>query len=245
MKGWRFGYLPDVVVPAELPALIEAFKRQQFRWAKGSFQTVKKLLPVFLRDQKLPWYVRLMGLIHITGYLVHPLMMLSMLLYLPVGLLAPHILKLFPWTVFAAFGPPLMYICAQSESEPRLFDRIKLIPILILIGFGLSLNNTLAVFQGLFGSKGGVFVRTPKFNLTNDGKSLGSNSYTLSISPTIWGELALTLYSLLTIFLLTPKLGWGIVPWVLVYTSGYGYMASLNLLQIMQLQVRPATARAS
>src|SRR5581483_232208 len=38
MRGWKIDYLPDVVVPAELPSQVEAFKKQQFRWAKGSFQ---------------------------------------------------------------------------------------------------------------------------------------------------------------------------------------------------------------
>src|SRR5574341_398096 len=49
MRGWRIGYAPDVVVPGELPSQVEAFKKQQFRWAKGSFQVVRKMLPEVLR----------------------------------------------------------------------------------------------------------------------------------------------------------------------------------------------------
>ena len=45
MKGWRFVYLQDVVSPAEIPVEMNAFKSQQHRWAKGSIQTCKKLLP--------------------------------------------------------------------------------------------------------------------------------------------------------------------------------------------------------
>jgi len=37
MRGWRCIFLPDVVVNAELPAQMNAVKRQQFRWAKGSY----------------------------------------------------------------------------------------------------------------------------------------------------------------------------------------------------------------
>ena len=44
LAGWRFLFLPDVVAPAELPVDANAFKRQQFRWAKGSVQTARKLL---------------------------------------------------------------------------------------------------------------------------------------------------------------------------------------------------------
>lgn len=38
LKGWKCLLLEDVVVDAELPVQINAAKRQQFRWAKGSMQ---------------------------------------------------------------------------------------------------------------------------------------------------------------------------------------------------------------
>ena len=115
--GWRIGYLPDVVVPAELPAQVEAFKKQQFRWAKGSFQTVKKLVPEMFKED-MPWWRRLMGLIHITGYFVHPLMLMALVLILPIGLFAPSFLKFFSLSCIASFGPPLMYILARCRLHP-------------------------------------------------------------------------------------------------------------------------------
>ena len=45
LKGWRFVYVPDALAPAEIPCEMNSFKTQQFRWAKGSAQTAKKLLP--------------------------------------------------------------------------------------------------------------------------------------------------------------------------------------------------------
>ena len=44
MKGWKCVFLPDIVVDAELPVQMNAAKRQQFRWAKGSIQCAIKLL---------------------------------------------------------------------------------------------------------------------------------------------------------------------------------------------------------
>ena len=35
LAGWHNLYLPDVDAPAELPAQMEAFKKQQARWAQG------------------------------------------------------------------------------------------------------------------------------------------------------------------------------------------------------------------
>lgn len=40
IKGWKFVYLPELTVPAELPVEISSFKSQQFRWAKGDRKSV-------------------------------------------------------------------------------------------------------------------------------------------------------------------------------------------------------------
>ena len=49
LRGWRFVYVPDALAPAEVPCEMNSFKTQQFRWAKGSAQTAKKLLPMVLK----------------------------------------------------------------------------------------------------------------------------------------------------------------------------------------------------
>ena len=46
LKDWETEYVPDLEVPAELPEDINAFKNQQFRWAKGSIQTAIKIIPL-------------------------------------------------------------------------------------------------------------------------------------------------------------------------------------------------------
>src|SRR5215208_412088 len=189
MRGWKIDYLPDVVVPAELPAHVEAFKNQQFRWAKGSFQVVRKMLPRIFDDSRLPWHIRLLAILHLTGYGVHPLMLALLILTLPVGLLAPSAFKLFPLSIIAGFGPPLVYLTAKASHTPPLLERIKLLPLLTITGFGISLSTSIAVIEGLLG-KGGTFVRTPKLNLNNirkQGKAVDS-AYISPISPLVWVE---------------------------------------------------------
>jgi cellulose synthase/poly-beta-1,6-N-acetylglucosamine synthase-like glycosyltransferase len=231
MRGWKIDYLPDVVVPAELPAQVEAFKKQQFRWAKGSFQVVRKILPQVF-ESALPWKVRLMAVLHLTGYFVHPLMLASLLLTLPVGLLYPQAFKLFPISVIAGLGPPLLYLLATAPQTPPLLERIKLLPLLTLTGFGISLSTSIAVLQGLT-KKGGAFVRTPKLNLGNSSKQLRDIEvrYLPPISPLVWAEIGLGIYALITGIVLQPSLGWGIVPWMFLYMLGYFYIAGLNLIQ--------------
>jgi cellulose synthase/poly-beta-1,6-N-acetylglucosamine synthase-like glycosyltransferase len=234
LLGWQIDYLPDVVVPGELPAQIEAFKKQQFRWAKGSFQTLRKLIPSLL-ESKTPWYKKILGLIHLTGYLVHPLMLGTLLLMLPVGLFTPQVFKWTSWMMLAAFAPPLMYLLSATEHLPHLTDRLRLIPILTLLGFGLSLNNTVAVLEGLFGKTRGDFVRTPKFNLTNTKGNWVNSLYAMSLSPMIWAELGLGFYALLTGIILALYFGLQASPWLLIYSAGYFYIVGLNLKQTGQL----------
>lgn len=232
LRGWKIDYLPDVVVPAELPAQVEAFKTQQFRWAKGSFQVVRKILPRIFRHSNLPLRVRLMALLHLTGYGVHPLMLGLLILTLPVGLLIPGAFKIFPLSILASLGPPLLYLTARASHTPPLLERIKSLPLLTITGFGISLSTSIAVIEGLLG-KGGTFVRTPKLNLNNvrqQGKAI-DNTYISPISPLIWAEFFLGFYALITSIILAPITGWGMVPWMIIYMLGYFYIAGMNLIQ--------------
>jgi len=231
MRGWKFDYLPDVVVPAELPPHVEAYKKQQFRWAKGSFQVVRKILPSVLRAN-LPLTVRFMALLHLTGYFVHPLMLSVLLLTLPVGLLVPGAFNVFPISLIAGLGPPLLYLTATATQHRSILRRMSSFPLLVIVGFGLSLSTTVAVLEGLF-SKGGAFIRTPKLNLNNRQrqKQKIDRAYVAPLSAMVWIEIALGIYALITGVVLAPYIGWGVVPWMVIYMLGFFYIAGLNLIQ--------------
>lgn len=231
MRGWKFDYLPDVVVPAELPPQVEAYKKQQFRWAKGSFQVVRKILPSVLRAD-LPWTVRFMAILHLTGYFVHPLMLSMLLLTLPVGLLVPGAFSIFPISLVAGLGPPLLYLTATATQHRSILRRMGSFPVLVIVGFGLSLSTTIAVLEGLF-SKGGAFIRTPKLNVGNtpQQKQHIDRSYVAPLSAMVWVEIILGLYALLTGIVLVPYLGWSILFWMIIYMLGFFYIAGLNLIQ--------------
>jgi cellulose synthase/poly-beta-1,6-N-acetylglucosamine synthase-like glycosyltransferase len=232
MRGWKFDYLPDVVVPAELPPHVEAYKKQQFRWAKGSFQVVRKILPSVLRAD-LPLTVRFMALMHLTGYFVHPLLLSMLLLTLPVGLLVPGAFKVFPIiSLIAGLGPPLLYLTATATQHRSILKRMSTFPLLVIVGFGLSLSTTVAVLEGLF-SKGGAFIRTPKLNVNNQRKikQKFDRSYIAPISSMVWIEIILGLYALTSGIVLMPYLGWSILFWMVVYMLGFFYIAGLNLIQ--------------
>jgi cellulose synthase/poly-beta-1,6-N-acetylglucosamine synthase-like glycosyltransferase len=77
MQGYRTLYLRDLLSPGETPPTVPSFKKQQGRWACGSLRTARKLLPTLLTDRKLAFKIRVEALIHLTAYLVHPLMFVS------------------------------------------------------------------------------------------------------------------------------------------------------------------------
>ncbi len=80
LEGYRILYLRELHSPGEVPPTVPSFKKQQARWACGSLRTAKKLLPSLLASQDLGVKKRLEAFIHLTSYLVHPLMFLSFLL---------------------------------------------------------------------------------------------------------------------------------------------------------------------
>jgi cellulose synthase/poly-beta-1,6-N-acetylglucosamine synthase-like glycosyltransferase len=255
LRGWRFLYLPDVVVPAELPAQISAFKRQQARWAQGSIQTALKLLVPLLRSRQ-PFPVKVEGVLHLTGYLVHPLMLLVVLFTLPMSFSQSWVLAIAPWLMMAAAGPPTMYIVAQltesgqerARAGSGVLHRLRVLPLLVLLGVGLALSNSRAVLRALLGVRQ-AFQRTPKFALRRPGDNWEGSLYALRNDGLAWGELGLSFFALA--LLAAPGVHWGFAPWLLLYAGSFGYVAAVNLHQARQrrrwlaTQTKPAGDRAA
>jgi cellulose synthase/poly-beta-1,6-N-acetylglucosamine synthase-like glycosyltransferase len=164
--GWGAVYLPDLVVPAEIPEDINAFKSQQFRWAKGSIQTALKLLPGLLRSP-IPVFKKMEAFFHLTHYLVHPMMLTLALLALPVLMVmrfypGPVVFSGFVFMlVLAMFAPNALYFTSQTSAYTDWKRRVVFLPFLVMVGVGIAASNSKAVMEALFGYKSG-FVRTPK-----------------------------------------------------------------------------------
>jgi cellulose synthase/poly-beta-1,6-N-acetylglucosamine synthase-like glycosyltransferase len=238
LRGWKVAYLPHVVVPAELPVQIGAFKRQQARWAQGSIQTALKLVDPLLRSRQ-PWTIKLQGVMHLTAYLAHPLMVLNALLLAPAAVLqstSPGWMSgwaqaVAPWLMLAAFGPPLLFIVAQVADGRGWPRRLLALPLLVLAGIGIALNNTWAVFKALLGLRQG-FLRTPKYAVRRTGDTWVNTVYALGVDPLVWGELAMALYALALVVLRVAP--WGLAPWLLLYAMGFLYVAATGLLQALR-----------
>ncbi len=228
LRGWRLVFLSDVVSPAEVPVQINAFKRQQFRWAKGSIQCAKKLLPrVAAAD--IPAFKKMEALLHLTYYTVHPMMVVLLLLSLPLILLASPAFLYFKFLAMGTFGPLTMYALSQRELYEGWKSRLKYLPMLTIIGTGISVNNTRAVIEALF-NRGGVFQRTPKFGIERSTDRWDGKKYRLSFPVMTVIEVALGVYALATLYFALITGNYFLVPFLALYALGYFYVSGLTIL---------------
>lgn len=166
LKGWKIVYDGDVEVPAELPPAAEAFKIQQFRWTKGIMQVLRKNGPAVFRSS-MPLNKKVHAFIHLSGSFVFPCLFINSLLALPLLLLRkayPEFIALTNLTAIGGINLLLLtwvfYVGTQSRESNVQFARY--FPVFLLVYMAMSVQNTVAVLQGLFG-RSSAFIRTPKF----------------------------------------------------------------------------------
>ncbi len=229
LQGWRIAFLPHIVVPAEIPVSVDAFKRQQFRWAKGSIQTAKKLFVTVLGSSQ-PLWRKALGIAHLTGYAVHPLMLLNLLFLLPVMTSFSPALRIASLFSLTAIGPPLMYWTAMRSQGIPVRQSIRWLAVLLGLGTGLSVNNSRAVFEALLGVRS-AFKRTPKFAVTRASKDWHTSAYVLPSDPTVWAEIVLAVYANTLLFFSLFNGFWWLLPWLSLYACGYTYISYLSMRQ--------------
>ena len=236
MAGWRYVYVPQVVVMSEVPAQMDALKKQQVRWVKGNFQVSKKLMGKVIFSHLTPWQ-KLMGMLQLTMlYIPYPVTVLTILLTFPVNLYAPHFMYYFGWTMIGSLGPVFLYTLAQSEFNPSLRKRVLLLPALTMLGVGISVNCTFGILSGLSG-KSGTFERTPKYNISNVNDQWAKSSYALSLSPVAAAELLMGLYILLTTLYLYYVHHYAFQYWQMVPAAAYFMVAGSSIFQSYQRSV--------
>jgi cellulose synthase/poly-beta-1,6-N-acetylglucosamine synthase-like glycosyltransferase len=233
LNGWKMEFAPLVVCPAELPVTISAFKSQQHRWAKGSIQTARKNLGKLFKAE-IPLLVKIQAFFHLTHYMVHPLMLVVVLMSIPAlytnWFFRDLSLPIMVFTLFclATFGPSSMYLFSQRILYRDWKKRMRYLPFLMCLGTGISVNNTKAVLEALFGFRSS-FVRTPKYGVENKGDRWQGKLYTLPFKFLSLFELFFGLYSLtgLILFILFSK--YFISPFLFIYTMGFFYVFFLSI----------------
>ena len=235
LRGWKFVFVPDLVAPAEVPVEMNAFKSQQHRWAKGSIQTCRKLLPQILAAD-VPFGVKAEAFFHLTANFNYPLMVVLSILMFPAMVIRYNMgwyeMMLIDVPLFfaATFSVCNFYLVCQREIHPDWRSRIKYLPFLMSIGIGLCINNSRAVFEALFNQQS-EFARTPKYRIEGDGDQWVGKNYRQSVAIQPLIELALGLYFTATVFYALANHIYGTVPFLVLFQIGFLYTGLLSVVQ--------------
>jgi len=176
LKGWRYIYVPTVVCPGEIPTSFDNLRHQQFRWAKGFSECLKKHGGAILRSNQLNFFQKLEAILHLATYFICPLTIIGIvvaLLYYSIFppsfwlmgfwryqvALLTFLLSLVIYSApLIASGVTLREISQMGITKLR---RLLHLGYLGAVVYGLMFSNTKAVIEGLF-STTSYFYRTPK-----------------------------------------------------------------------------------
>ncbi len=229
LKGWRFLFLPDLVIPAELPEEMNGFKTQQKRWTKGSIQTCLKILPK-VWSAPVSLIIKLEATAHLTSNFGYLLLVLMCVLTLPHAL-GPKQSALYsllvdlPIFLATTVSIAAFYIVAQRHLNPEGWKKdLLLLPMLLALATGMSINNSLGVLEALF-RQTGEFTRTPKSGNASTVSSKTKIRYNpvRTLIPAI--ELLFALYFTYCTWNAWTHSQWMSIPFLLMFLAGFLYVA--------------------
>jgi cellulose synthase/poly-beta-1,6-N-acetylglucosamine synthase-like glycosyltransferase len=233
MKGWKCVFIQDIVVDAELPVQMNAAKRQQFRWAKGAVQCAVKLLGDILVKRNIPFETKVQAFVQLTRHIGYPLLLIQFLA-LPILLASNmnlYIVKFIPALTIAAYlamGPMAYVLVIYNLWRQNWRQKVKILPYLLIYSAGMSVNNTVAVFDGFFGKKN-EFLRTPKYGIVNKSDDWRNKAYNLPFTKTTLLEIFFGIYGLLGILIAIFSKNPIFAPIIAIPTIGFFYVAYLSL----------------
>ena len=223
LAGWKFIYRPDVVSPSELPEDLSALRAQQYRWAKGTVQTARKLLGRLMRSP-LTFAQRVEAFFHLTPHFAYPLLVMLSVLLLPALILMPAtdtltmVLVDLPLCMATTGSLAAFYMLAESAQGRSRRGALARLPMLNALGTGLAPHLSKAVFEGLH-QMAGEFVRTPK-------QGVRKGRYRARADLPLL-ETGLSLLSFAAVVASVQTGHWFATPFALLFTIGYGYVALL------------------
>lgn len=234
LKGWKFVYLNDVLVPAELPPDMDGFKSQQHRWTKGSVQVCKKILGTVWRSQE-PLMKKLEATAHLMANFANLLTVGTLVLLYPVDFVHPWQKMVFvdlPVFLFATISVISFYLTAQgAQTRWGWAKTIPYIPLFLGLGIGMSISNGKAVIEALLGQESD-FVRTPKYGVNNRKQATGKTfRYKAGKTLLSWIELALAGYFAHLFWMAVERSQWMSLPFLALFLFGFLYVSLSSLLK--------------
>jgi cellulose synthase/poly-beta-1,6-N-acetylglucosamine synthase-like glycosyltransferase len=229
LAGWKGVYLRDTVTPGELPVTMNGFRRQQYRWARGSIESARKLLPRVLTSD-LDLRLKLQSILHMTGYGIHVLMFALALIYPLIAVLSrdrPFVVTLYGLAAIfnlTVLAPTTYFTIAQVELNRSIWRRLPSILFLSVAGSGMMVNSLRGIVDA-FSKREAVFERTPKFGSVGDRIAGSLQTYQVKANFQILLEVSMLLFNLNTF-----RLAWNNG---LYFTVFYAGIFSAGLLYLL------------
>ena len=239
LKGWRFVYMPGLDCPSELPVEMHAFQVQQSRWAKGLTQVAKKLLPSILKAD-IPRRVKVEAAMHLAPNISYPLMIVLSALMLPVMIVRFYmgvwemVFIDVPLIAASFWSISLFYVLAQRELYPKNWKRsILMLPMLMAVGVGLTIINTRAVLEALFGVQT-AFARTAKYAIGDRPMNLEVKKYRRRSGWLPYAEIVFGTYFAAMVVFAIQTYNFFTVPFLMLFVMGYYWAGFGTLYQEQQ-----------
>ncbi len=243
LRGWESRYAGEVEVPAELPVSFSAYRRQQYRWARGSLECAIRFLPQIWRSDE-PLRRKLEASLHLTGYGVHLLLFALALLYPLVLLMAiryPGLIGLFGIALFfnaTAFAPTIFFAVAQRSLGRRWIRLLPAILFMTVLGAGMMLNTLRAAIQIWQGRSAG-FERTPKYGITQKRQAWDTSRYRARVDNLVLFEIAIGILNLITVGLAFRLGNWLIMVYAGLFSLGLFFTSGFTLAQALVKRRQP------
>jgi cellulose synthase/poly-beta-1,6-N-acetylglucosamine synthase-like glycosyltransferase len=249
LRRWSARYAGDVEAPAELPVSFTAYRRQQYRWARGSLECAIKYIPVIWHGDY-PFARKIQATFHLSGYLLHMLTVLLMLCYplllmfagLHPELLAPIGIGLL--MNFLAVAPAVYFIAAQHLLKRRWLASVPVILMLSVFASGMVLNTLRALVQ-ILQKQAVPFERTPKFGITKRSQSWHGNRYHIRFDILVLFEILLGCLNLWSAWLAWSSGYYLMMIYAFLFALGLFFFSGFTLFQSFSARFTPDPEPAS
>ncbi|MDB5233703.1 MAG: histidine kinase [Hymenobacter sp.] len=225
LRDWHFVFRPEIIAPAELPAVMDALKSQQFRWTKGAAETARKHLGSMWRSGQ-PLATKLQATFHLLNSSVYLVILLMALLSVPLVFVREQyreyrvVFQLA--SIFLIGFTPLIfyYYTAWRLAHPgqSLWRYPGFFLLFLSVSMGLALHNARAVSLGWLGQRT-PFIRTPK---AGSGKARQRRYRTGGVGPLVVLEGLLAAYFAFGLGAGVYFGDFGLLPFHTLLTVGFG-----------------------
>ena len=238
LAGWGACYVEEVAVAQELPVSVGGYRRQQARWATGSFQTAYLLLGTVFKSS-ISWAARFQAALHLLAYLAPVLMLVQVssfvvLLFDLDAADSDYAFLRIPVIVsILSLAPVVGFAVAQARRGRVWWRSLPGILGWSFVGAGTSLTVFLALIRSL--RSGGEFQRTPKFRIEERGQEWRDGAYVSALDPIAPLELLFGLLAFALASLAAARGWWLVVIYSGLFGGGFFFLGGLSLAQSLQV----------